>query len=166
MLEMLRPFAIPILQYRNKYGSNTERKQDLQLIRRKYQGKLIINDAIDLIEYADGLHIGQEDLRSYDEEPIAAIKKIRNSIGNKMLGLSTHNLEEILIANTLDVDYIGLGAYRPTSTKVDTSIGGDSLLEVAKKSIHPVALIGGIKLDDYFDEGIRYKVIGSGLLEL
>jgi len=163
---MLRPYSIPILQYRNKYGSNSERKQELQLIRRYYHGTLIINDTIDLIEYADGLHIGQEDLLGYDENPVEAITKIRAKIGKKMLGLSTHNLEEILIANTLDVDYIGLGAYRATSTKVDTSIGGDSLLEVAKKSIHPVALIGGIKLDDYFDEGIRYKVIGSGLLEL
>jgi thiamine-phosphate pyrophosphorylase len=124
---------------------------------------LIINDTIELIEYADGLHIGQEDIRKYSENLIEAVKHIRQRIGNKLLGLSTHDKEEILEANTLDLDYIGLGAYRATSTKSEASVGGSLLLEVAKYSKHHVGVIGGVRLDDTFESPIRYKVIGSGL---
>ncbi len=163
---LIQPYDLPIIQYRNKNGANAERIADLQFIRNHFRGTLIVNDAIDLVEYADGLHIGQEDLSGYDPDPVKAVATIRAKIGRKMLGLSTHNLEEVKQANLLDIDYIGLGAYRSTGTKSDASVGGDALLEIAKSSKHPVALIGGVKANDYFDESIRYKVIGSGLLEL
>lgn len=162
-LEHLKNFDIPILQYRNKSGSLEEKKSDLLLIREHYQGILIVNDAIALIEYADGLHIGQEDIREYDEDMFMAVAKVRHKIGKKQLGLSTHNLEEIEEANRLDLDYIGLGAYRSTQTKLEANVGGKELLEVAKHSKHPVGIIGGVKLDDEFEEPIRYKVIGSDL---
>ena len=72
-------------------------------------------------------------------------------------------MDEILAANELDVDYIGLGAYRVTGTKAEAQVYGDTLLHIAKYSKHPVALIGGVRMDDVFDESITYKVIGSGL---
>ena len=92
-----------------------------------------------------------------------AVKQIRRKIGRKVLGLSTHNKEEILEANTLNLDYIGLGAYRVTHTKTEANVGGKALIEAAKHSKHPVGMIGGVTLDDVFEESIRYKVIGSGL---
>ena len=91
-------------------------------------------------------------------------KDVRSLIGNKILGLSTHNKEEILKANKMDLDYIGLGAYRPTTTKDVSSIGGEELLKIAKLSIHPVAIIGGVRLDDELD--VKYKVIGSDICKL
>lgn len=132
-------------------------------IRQYYNGTLIINDAIELIAYADGLHIGQEDIHTYNANLVEAVKMIRQKIGRKQLGLSTHNKEEILEANTLDLDYIGLGAYRATNTKCEANVGGIALIEAAKHSKHPVGMIGGVTLEDEFDEPIRYKVIGSGL---
>lgn len=163
-LRHLQNFQIPILQYRNKIGNLTEKRADLLTIRKYYNGTLIINDTIELIDIADGLHIGQEDITIYSDDPTEAIKYIRQKIGNKILGLSTHNLEEIEKSNLLDIDYIGLGAYRPTTTKQVDSIGGEALLELAKSSIHPVAIIGGVRLDDEFGSHIKYRVIGSGLL--
>lgn len=154
---------IPILQYRNKLGSLEEKKSDLLLIRQNYDGKLIINDVIELIEYADGLHIGQEDIRKYGSDLTDAVKMIRQKIGRKLLGLSTHNKEEILEANELDLDYIGLGAYRATNTKSEANVWGKALIELASYSTHPVGMIGGVRMDDQFDEPIVYKVIGSGL---
>ncbi|MEJ2496944.1 MAG: thiamine phosphate synthase [Sulfurovaceae bacterium] len=91
---------------------------------------------------------------------------MRNVIGKKIFGLSTHDKNEIEIANTLDVDYVGLGAYRSTGTKSDARVYGEKLLEIARYSKHPVALIGGIKLSDRFDERITYRVIGSDLFAL
>ncbi|MBD3789588.1 MAG: thiamine phosphate synthase [Campylobacterales bacterium] len=154
---------IPILQYRNKRGSLEEKQADLLYIRQHYLGKLIINDTIELIEYGDGLHVGQEDIRLYSEDSKEAVKLIRAKIGDKTLGLSTHNKEEILQANELDLDYIGLGAYRETGTKKEAKVNGEALLEAAKYSKHPVGIIGGVRLDDKFEAPIVYKVIGSDL---
>ena len=154
---------IPILQYRNKWASLEEKKEDLEIIRAHYDGKLIINDTIELIAYADGLHLGQEDLREYSHDLIEAVDLVRQKIGTKLLGLSTHDKEEILEANTLDLDYIGLGAYRATDTKSEANVGGETLLDAAKYSKHPVGIIGGVRMDDRFEAPIVYKVIGSGL---
>jgi len=162
-LEHLKSFDIPILQYRNKNGTLEEKKSDLLLIREHYQGILIVNDTVELIEFADGLHIGQEDIREYSANLNESVKKVRDMIGRKLLGLSTHNLSEIEEANRLDLDYIGLGAYRATQTKSEANIGGEALLEAAKHSIHPVGIIGGVKLEDEFEQPILYKVIGSAL---
>ena len=162
-LEHLKSFDIPILQYRNKVGTIEEKKADLITIREYYQGTIIINDTIELIAYADGLHIGQEDIREYSDNPHESVMKVRDIIGRKLLGLSTHNLSEIEEANRLDLDYIGLGAYRSTKTKSEASVGGSALLEVAKHSKHPVGIIGGVKLKDEFEKPILYKVIGSDL---
>ena len=162
-LEHLKSFDIPILQYRNKNGTMEEKKSDLLLIREHYQGILIVNDTVELIEFADGLHIGQEDIREYSANLNESVKKVRDMIGRKLLGLSTHNLSEIEEANRLDLDYIGLGAYRATQTKSEANIGGEALLEAAKHSIHPVGIIGGVKLEDEFEQPILYKVIGSAL---
>ena len=90
---------------------------------------------------------------------------IRQEIGDKIFGLSTHNRAEIEEANKLDIDYIGLGAYRSTGTKKDAKVVGAPLLEIAKISKHPVAIIGGVRLEDEFEAPIEYKVIGSGLYE-
>lgn len=155
--------VITIMQYRNKNGTFDEKKGDLIRIRRFYNGLLMLNDDIELIEFADGLHLGQEDLASFSEDFTEAVKLVREKIEGRLLGLSTHNKEEILIANTLDVDYIGLGAYRATETKSEANVGGEALIEVASHSTKPVAMIGGVTLKDDFNEPIRYKVIGSGL---
>ncbi|MFT7879011.1 MAG: thiamine phosphate synthase [Sulfurimonas sp.] len=162
-LEHLQSFDIPILQYRNKVGTMEEKKADLMTIREVYEGTLIVNDTIELIAYADGLHIGQEDIREYDDNLYESVAKVRGIIGRKLLGLSTHNLSEIEEANRLDLDYIGLGAYRSTKTKSEANVGGKALLEVARHSKHPVGIIGGVKLKDEFEAPILYKVIGSDL---
>jgi len=163
-LQHLKTFNnIPILQYRNKLGSLEEKKADLLIIREHYDGKLIINDSIELIAYADGLHIGQEDIRKYSDDLAESVSHIRQKIGRKLLGLSTHDKDEILEANTLDLDYIGLGAYRATNTKSEANVGGRTLINAASYSKHPVGMIGGVCMDDEFEKPIVYKVIGSAL---
>ncbi len=110
--------------------------------------------------------MGQEDLAKIDKNFNIAVDLLRKKIGNKILGLSTHNAKEIELANSLELDYIGLGAYRATSTKSGVVISGSTLLEIAKLSIHKVALIGGVTLNDDFSNypQIFYKVIGANLM--
>ena len=162
-MEHLKSFDIPIIQYRNKNGSLEEKKADIHIIREHYKGTLIINDTIELIDLVDGLHLGQEDIREYDKDLSVAVTKVRQKIGEKVLGLSTHDKKEIEEANPLDLDYIGLGAYRSTQTKSEANVGGEALLEAAKHSKHPVGIIGGVHLDDEFESYITYKVIGTDL---
>ena len=154
-----------IIQYRAKNADVAFMKKQLIEIRKKYDGFLIINDAYELIEFCDGLHVGQEDLLKIDDDIHRAVEILRSVIGNdKILGISTHNEEEVLEANRMDLNYIGLGAYRDTSTKPDISaVLGDKLDSIAKLSKHYVAAIGGVRLDDEF-ENVTYHVIGSGLL--
>lgn len=153
-----------IVQYRNKNDDIATIKNDLIELRKLWDGYLIINDHYELTSYCDGVHIGQDDLYAIDNNPARALSILKLTIGNdKIVGLSTHNSEEIAIANALDLNYIGLGAYRSTSTKKEAGVLGDSLDQFAKESTHPVAAIGGIKTDDVF-EFVTYHVIGSGLL--
>lgn len=153
-----------IVQYRNKNDDIATIKNDLIEIRKLWDGFLIINDHYELANYCDGVHIGQDDLYAIDSDPKRAIKILKLAIGSdKLIGLSTHNSEEILIANTLELNYIGLGAYRSTATKKEAGVLGEALDSLAKISTHPVAAIGGIKTDDVF-EHVTYHVIGSGLL--
>lgn len=153
-----------VLQYRNKNGDIAAIKTDLIALRKVWEGFLIINDHYELASFCDGVHIGQEDLYAIDEDPSRAIKILKMAIGeDKIIGLSTHNSGEIEVANTLDLHYIGLGAYRATSTKSEAKVLGAELDRIAALSVHPVAAIGGVKLEDSFDH-VTYKVIGSGLL--
>jgi thiamine-phosphate pyrophosphorylase len=153
-----------VLQYRNKHADVATIKTDLIALRKIWEGFLIINDHYELAQFCDGVHIGQEDLYAIDSDPSRALKILKLAIGeDKIIGLSTHNLQEIEIANTLDINYVGLGAYRSTSTKADATVLGEKLDEIASHSKHPVAAIGGVKLDDRF-ENVAYHVIASGLL--
>jgi len=163
--QKIESLNIPIAQYRNKSGSIEEKKEDLRIIKKEFSGKLIINDTIALIDECDGLHIGQEDIREFSDDLKESISKIRAIIGTKTLGLSTHTYEEIIQANELDIDYIGLGAYRGTVTKTDARVLGEKALKLATYSTHPVGLIGGVKLSDKFETQISYSVIGSDLYE-
>jgi len=156
---------IPIAQYRDKNASDDEVAETLEALRRSYPGTLIVNDRIDLVPLADGLHLGQEDLAAVAADPAEAVRRVREHTGGKILGLSTHTLSEIETANTLDLDYIGLGAYRPTATKSDARVQGEALLSIARHSRHPVAIIGGVRWEDRFAPPIRYKVLGSTLIE-
>jgi len=154
-----------IIQYRNKNADITFIKEQLIRIRQMYDGFLIVNDSYELVEFCDGVHVGIEDLKAIDEDIFKAVEILRSVIKkDKLLGISTHNEAEVLQANEMDLNYIGLGAYRDTNTKTDvSSLLGEKLDDIASKSKHLVAAIGGVKLDDKFNH-VEYHVIGSGLL--
>lgn len=164
-VENAKNSSAEIIQYRNKNADVAFIKQQLIKIRKIFDGFLIVNDSYELIEFCDGVHLGQEDLKLIDSDIYKAIEILRSVVSkDKIIGISTHNEEEVIQANKLDLNYIGLGAYRATNTKKDiTSILGDKLDEIASKSKHLVAAIGGIKKSDKFNH-VTYHVIGNGLL--
>ena len=173
-LNICSKYDITYIQYRDKQNSiQIQKKNILYLKQNAVSSKntnipIIINDKLELLEYCDGIHLGQEDLESlcsrYKLIPITMIKLLRKKYQNKIIGISTHNELEILETNKLDIDYIGLGAYRETNTKDVSNILGENISYLAKISNYPVGAIGGVTLDDTI-ENISYNVIGSGLLK-
>ena len=164
-IELANAKSAEIIQYRNKSDDIVFIKKQLIVMRKLFEGFIIINDKYELVEFCDGAHLGQEDLLNINQDKKVAVDILRKIVGSdKIIGLSTHNLEEIIESNKFDLNYIGLGAYRATTTKNDiTVVLGDEADFIAKESKHPVAIIGGVKLQDKF-KNITYHVIGSGLL--
>jgi len=153
-----------IIHYSNKTSEIPLIKKQLIKIRKNFDGFLIVNDVYELVGLCDGVHLGQEDLKAIDKDSAKAVKILRSVIGkDKILGVSTHNEAEVLALNALDVNYIGLGAYRDTKTKDVETLLGSQLDHIASKSTHFVAAIGGVQMDDVF-EHVTYHVIGSGLV--
>ena len=164
-INIAKQHSAEIIQYRNKNADIAFIKQQLIFIRKNFDGFLIVNDAYELIEFCDGVHVGQEDLKTIDKDIFKAVKILRSVIKeDKILGISTHNEKEVLEANEMDLNYIGLGAFRDTSTKKDiVGVLGNSLDNIASNSKHFVAAIGGVKIDDEF-KNVTYHVVGSGLV--
>jgi thiamine-phosphate pyrophosphorylase len=152
------------IQYRDKINTLEIQKQNILFLKQNTNIPIIINDKIELLEYADGIHLGQEDIESViGNSKVTSLKIIRKKNPNKIIGLSTHNELEILEANKLDLDYIGLGAYRATNTKDVPNVLGDNISYLAQISKHPVGAIGGVKIEDDIKH-VSYNVIASGLL--
>ena len=163
-IKIVKKDDIKIIQYRDKISSIETQKRNLQYLKQHLNIPIIINDQLELIAYCDGIHLGQEDLEIINSNKNIAVKIVRKKIGSKLLGLSTHNEFEILEANDLDLDMIGLGAYRKTTTKDVDNILGDNISYLAKMSKHPVCAIGGVRKADKI-ENVTFNVIGSGLYE-
>lgn len=140
--------GITIFQYREKGEGCLEKIEKLELGKKLQRLCLdngipfIVNDDIELALKldADGVHIGQED------EDTA---QVRGKIGNKILGVSVHNLEEAEKAKLAGADYFGVGPIFPTATKKDTrAVQGTVFLEQLKDFGVPIVGIGGINADN------------------
>src|SRR5688572_23227415 len=103
--------------------------------------RIIVNDRVDiaLALKADGVHLGQDDL-----PPTAA----RQILGNDaIIGVSTHNLEQVKLAVDMPVDYVALGPIFPTTTKrsSNTPVGLPGIGQACKLlGDIPLVVIGGI----------------------
>ncbi|RSD26617.1 thiamine phosphate synthase [Mesobacillus subterraneus] len=140
--------GITLFQYREKGAGcltgeeKRELGRSLQMVCKENGIPFIVNDDIELaLELdADGVHIGQE-----DEQALL----VRERIGDKILGVSVHSVEEAEKARRAGADYFGVGPIFPTSTKKDTRpVQGTALLEEMKGFGIPIVGIGGINADN------------------
>lgn len=99
----------------------------------------VVNDRPDiaLLSHADGVHVGQDDL---------SVAEVRRMVPASMIvGVSTHNREQIDRAITDAPDYIAVGPMFPTATKPQQHIAGPDTLGYARQSTSlPLVAIGGI----------------------
>lgn len=105
----------------------------------RYQVPYVVNDSVEiaLAIDADGVHVGQSDIKGRD---------IRGIIGpEKILGISAGTVEEAVAAQNAGADYIGVGAVFGTSTKKNArNLTVERLQEITRSVSIPVVAIGGI----------------------
>ena len=124
---------------------------------------IIINDRVDvaLAVDADGVHLGQSDI------PYEMARKILDK--DKIIGLSVESMQDVEVANALDVDYIGVSPVFSTPTKTDTAspFGLDGLKKAVEMSVHPTVAIGGMNLStlpDVVRTGVNGVAVVSAIV--
>jgi thiamine-phosphate pyrophosphorylase len=124
----------------------------------------VVNDRCDLALAvdADGVHLGQSDL------PLAYARKIMGP--DTLIGLSTHNAEQVKEADGLKPDYIGFGPiFKPASKRDhDPVVGTEGLRAVRPLTTLPIFAIGGITVDhvgDVLQAGANGVAVMSAILK-
>lgn len=104
-----------------------------------YHVPFVVNDSVEIAMKidADGVHVGQSDIRGRD---------IRAMIGeDRILGISAGTVAEAVAAEKAGADYIGVGAVFGTSTKKNArNLSVEQLKEISDSVSIPVVAIGGI----------------------
>jgi thiamine-phosphate pyrophosphorylase len=99
----------------------------------------IINDRADIarLAEADGVHVGQEDLPA---------RMAREVVGpGRIVGVSTHNVEQARTAQADGADYIGFGAIYSGGLKNVANAQGLERLRAVRAAVNvPIVAIGGI----------------------
>ena len=112
----------------------------------------VVNDSVEiaLAIDADGVHVGQSDIKGRD---------IRGMISpERILGISAGTVEEAIAAENAGADYIGVGAVFGTSTKKNArNLTVEKLREISGAVSIPVVAIGGI------NSGNLMELAGSGV---
>ncbi|HMG37051.1 MAG TPA: thiamine phosphate synthase [Blastocatellia bacterium] len=145
-LERLAAGGATLVQLRDKISAARafyETALEAMAIARKLGVRVIVNDRVDIAMavQADGVHLGQDDLPP---------EYARSLMGDfKTIGLSTHNLEQVVEASLKAVDYIAVGPVFSTSSKQnpDPEVGLGLIREVRARTSKPIVAIGGITLD-------------------
>lgn len=118
----------------------------------KYRVPFVVNDNVEIALRcnADGVHVGQSDIKGRD---------IRALIGpDAILGISAGTVQEAEAAEAAGADYIGVGAVFTTGTKKDArSLTMEQLRAIRNAVSIPIVAIGGI------NSGNIMRLSGSGV---
>ncbi len=135
--------GVKIIQLRMKHASREDVLREAREMRKVTAGTgtlFIVNDdpSIAAEAGADGVHVGQDDM---------APDEVRARYpGLRIVGLSTHNLDQVRASVTQPIDYIGVGPVYATPTKdiPDPTLGLDTMAQMIAAAAHPAVAIGGI----------------------
>ncbi len=153
------------LQLREKdleSGELLRRARDLVALCRNHGVLCIINDRPDiaLLSGADGVHVGQGDL------PVLEVRKL---LGNeKIVGVSTHILDQARQAVLDGASYIGVGPFFPSATKPRDFLAGPAYARAVSEQIKlPAVAIGGItpaNVDEVLAAGLNAVAVSSAVI--
>lgn len=138
--------GVDVVQLREK-GIPDRRSMDLAKWIRQWTAEagalFIVNDRPDLacLVEADGVHVGQDDLSVADARRIVG--------GDKLVGVSTHSIDQARQGVLDGADYLGVGPTFASQTKsFETFAGLNYVQEVAREVALPAFAIGGINLEN------------------
>ena len=128
--------------------------------------RIIVNDRADVLQCTDafGLHVGQTDLSVAQSRSL-----IRPSC---VVGLSTHDMDQVRAAIDLGADCIGCGPTYASNTKSFSAFAGLAFLKQVAKHLGdsginlPAFAIGGIdlaNLEPVLETGIRRVAISKAI---
>jgi thiamine-phosphate pyrophosphorylase len=155
-----------LVQVRNKNASARDALEQVEriLALAPPDALVLVNDRVDiaLISGAAGVHLGQTDV------PPKAAREILGP--NRIIGISTHNLQQAIDADNQPVDYVALGPIFATTTKSNPDpVVGVELLRAASQILHrPLVAIGGITMQnigDVLDAGAGSLAVIRDLLD-
>lgn len=134
-----------VIQLRDKISPSEAQippARQIKQLCQNYGALFIVNDHADVAKRAeaDGVHLGQTDTH---------LHRAREILGkNRLIGLSTHSIEQAKEADLLSPDYIAFGPIFETTSKKnsDPATGLEALQRVCEMVTCPVAAIGGIQL--------------------
>ena len=139
----LRDAGITLLQYRDKSGQPQEILRAAAEIAAEFAGTeatLILNDRADLAVLAGwhGVHVGHLDL------PPDAVRRVLGA--GRVIGVSTHNDEQVRAADASEADYVAVGPVFATSTKLNAEpvVGLEGVRRARALTSKPLVAIGGI----------------------
>jgi thiamine-phosphate pyrophosphorylase len=158
--------GVRLLQYRNKsaparqYLTSSRELAELLVPRGV---SFFVNDRPDVafLSGAKGVHVGQDDLD---------VEQARRVVGGeRLVGISTHNLEQFERAAASSADYIAVGPVFGTSSKAnpDPVVGLDFIRKVRRLTEKLVVGIGGITLEraaSVIEAGADSVAVISGIL--
>lgn len=130
------------IQLREKTFGYDEFLQEAKQIKKvtdRYQVPFVINDYIKVAVDcgADGVHIGQDDIRLEDARKLVGPDRI--------VGVSVQTVEQAIAAEKSGADYLGAGSMFSTSTKMDADmVSFETLKKICNAVNIPVVAIGGI----------------------
>ena len=107
-----------------------EEAEQLKRLCQRYRVPFVVNDSVEIAMEcdADGVHVGQSDIRGRD---------IRSIIGpDKILGISAGTVEEAVAAEQAGADYIGVGAVFPTSAREMPIHGSGAAAADLRRRVH------------------------------
>ncbi|MEK6304321.1 MAG: thiamine phosphate synthase [Acidobacteriota bacterium] len=144
-VERLAAGGATLIQLREKVASPREfydAALEAMHTARRLHVRIIINDRVDIAMAvnADGVHLGQQDL------PPGHARRLLGE--TRIVGLSTHSVEQAVEADRAPVDYIAVGPVFATSTKEnpDEVVGLEALAEIRRLISKPLVAIGGVVL--------------------
>lgn len=135
--------GVRLVQYRAKEADDRSRLADAQALRdlcARHGALFIVNDRIDLALAvdADGVHLGQDDL------PPQLARRLLGP--DRLIGRSTHSIEQLRQAQADGCDYVGVGPVNATPTKPGrTPVGLEYVRQAAAEARIPWFAIGGIE---------------------
>jgi len=158
--------GVRLLQYRNKSEPARRYLDSSRALAELLCPKgvsFFVNDRPDVafLAGASGVHVGQDDLD---------VEQARRVAGNdKLVGVSTHNLEQFERAAASSADYIAVGPVFSTSTKADPDpvVGVDFIRRVRSLTDKSIVAIGGITLERaaaVIEAGADSVAVISGIL--